>query len=94
MLLVFGAMFNVHIFAQGLVFKAEGAMGVSLVNALRSATVALASQALFCSSARPWLCMTRQSSASVAITTLGGLIWVAFGQPKAEPPPGGKMKDD
>lgn len=79
LLLAFAAMFNLHMFAQTLVFRSEGAVGVGLVNAVRGAAITAIGGAAFCSPARPQLCLTRQSAASAAVTALGGVGWVAAG---------------
>lgn len=79
LLMVFAALFNLHMFAQTLVFKSDGAMGVGLVNAVRGAIITAIAAAMFCSSARPWLCLTRQSGLSAVVTALGGVGWVVAG---------------
>ena len=72
---------------QGAVQKSDGALGVGLVTAVRSATVSLASGALFCSLQTPAQCLTPLSAASALIVTLGGIAWV-----RAGPPARGKRK--
>ena len=63
--------------------KSDGALGVGLVTAVRSATVSLASGMLFCSPQSPSQCLTPLSAASALIVTLGGVAWVtAPGQGK------------
>lgn len=83
----FGAMFNVHMFVQSLVFRSEGALGVGLVNAVRGAVVTVITGVLFCSDARPWLCMTPQSMATVVVTTAGGVAWVLSKPPAVQKRP-------
>ena len=58
-------------------YRSEGALGVGLVTAVRGATVSVAANALYCSTAAPWQCLTRWTGASAAIVTLGGITWVA-----------------
>ena len=58
-------------------YRSEGALGVGLVTAVRGATVSLAANAMYCSAAAPWQCLTRWTGASAAIVTLGGITWVA-----------------
>jgi len=79
LLVVFAALFNLHMFAQTLVFKSDGAMGVGLVNAVRGAIITALAAAIFCSPVRPWLCITRQSGLSAVVTALGGVGWVVAG---------------
>lgn len=76
LLTVFGAGFNLHMALQAAVFKSEGAIGVGLVNAVRGAVITVVISALFCTPARAALCLTRQSLASAAVTTLGGAVYV------------------
>jgi hypothetical protein len=72
---------------QGAVQKSDGALGVGLVTAVRSATVSLSSGLLFCSPAAPAQCLTPLSAASALIVTLGGVVWV-----RAVAPAPGKRK--
>ena len=72
---------------QGAVQKSDGALGVGLVTAVRSATVSLASGLLFCSPQSPSQCLTPLSAASALVVTLGGVAWVTAGAPA-----GGKRK--
>ena len=74
-----GVLFNVHMFAQSRVFKSQGALGVSLVNAVRGALLAVIIGAVFCTPAKPELCLTVQSGAAALVTTVGGLIWTLAG---------------
>ena len=50
---------------------------MGLVTAVRGATVSVAANAMYCSAAAPWQCLTRWTGASAAIVTLGGITWVA-----------------
>ena len=61
--------------------KSDGALGVGLVTAVRSATVSLASGLLFCSPAAPAQCLTPLTAASALVVTLGGVAWVTAGAP-------------
>lgn len=79
LLMLFGAAFNLHMYAQSLVFKQEGALGVSLVNAVRGAAVTVVVGLLFCSKERPLLCLTMQSGVAACIVTAGGVLWVLDG---------------
>ncbi len=65
---------------QGAVQKSDGALGVGLVTAVRSATVSLASGLLFCSPRSPSQCLTPLSAASALVVTLGGVAWVTAGR--------------
>eukprot|EP00891_Asterochloris_glomerata_P005339 jgi/Astpho2/5339/Aster-x0676 len=85
LLLSFGAYYNVHNYIQGLVYRSEGALGVGLVTAVRGATVSVAANAMYCSAAAPWQCLTRWTGASAAIVTLGGITWVAGTAKKPRP---------
>lgn len=76
LLALFAAAFNVHQYAQGLVFKSEGAVSVGLVNAVRGAVITVVGAWAFCSPAKPSQCLTLQSGAAAAVTTLGGVVWV------------------
>jgi drug/metabolite transporter (DMT)-like permease len=79
LLLLFGAAFNVHMWVQSRVFKAEGALAVSLVTAARGAALTGVSAALFCSPAAPRHCATPRAVAAAAVTALGGAVWVLAG---------------
>ena len=59
-----------------MVFRTAGAQGVGIVNAMRGATIALASHAFFCSPHKPLQCLTPFSAVSAATVTAGGIIWV------------------
>lgn len=88
LLAVFGGLFNLHMLVQAAVFKSEGAIGVGLVNAVRGAAITLVVAALFCDTDRQHLCLTRQTLASAAVTTVGGAIYVLAGgqrRPPAKP---------
>ena len=78
-LLAFAGMFNIHMNAQSLVFKVEGALGVALVNAVRGAAVTVIAGGVFCSPTKPMLCLTRQSGAAAELNALGGVVWVLSG---------------
>lgn len=78
-LLLFGGLFNLHMFTQSRVLKSEGALGVSLVNSVRGAVIAVLVGLLMCSAEKPGLCLTLQSGLSAAVTTIGGLAWVLAG---------------
>jgi hypothetical protein len=65
--------------AQGLVFRLDGALGVGLVNAVRGATVAIASGLLFCRPDKPGQCLSMASATSAAVVTAGGIVWVCAG---------------
>ena len=75
LLFFFGSLFNLHMFAQSFVFKHHGALGVTLVNAVRGAAIAITAAALFCSGSRPEMCLTRSSGLSAGLVTLGGALW-------------------
>ena len=57
--------------AQGRAFRAEGALGVALVNSMKGSTVAVVSGLLFCRGAHPGQCLTLASSLSAATITAG-----------------------
>ncbi|DBB02712.1 hypothetical protein WJX82_008967 [Trebouxia sp. C0006] len=76
LLLAFGALFHVHSYVQGLVYRTEGAVGVALVNAIRGGTVSLLTGALFCSSAASSSCLNAWSACSAAVETAGGITWL------------------
>lgn len=81
-------LFNFHTFAQAQVFKAEGAIGVGLVNACRGAAITVVVSLLFCdAAARANLCLTRQTALSALITTIGGLVYVMANGMRRPPPP-------
>jgi len=77
-LVLFGALFNLHMYVQSRVFKSDGAIGVGLVNAVRGAVLVVATSILFCSE-RSDLCLTFRSGFSALLTTLGGVAWVLVG---------------
>ncbi|KAL4856175.1 hypothetical protein ACK3TF_003317 [Chlorella vulgaris] len=79
LLVLFGALFNVHMLVQAAVFKTDGAIGVGLVNAVRGAVITVVAAAIFCSPSRQQLCLTRQTVLSACITTCGGAIYVLTG---------------
>ncbi|DBA72698.1 TPA: hypothetical protein ACH3X2_010233 [Trebouxia sp. C0005] len=83
-LAAFGAVYNCHSYAAGMVFRSDGAQGVGIVNAMRGATVALVSHALFCSPVKPLQCLTTSSAASAATVTTGGIVWVQGSRPDQE----------
>lgn len=85
LLALFGGLFNLHMLVQAAVFKSEGAIGVGLVNAVRGAAITLVAAALFCDAERQHLCLTRQTLASAAVTTVGGAIYVLAGGPRRPP---------
>lgn len=79
-LVMFGVLFNLHMYVQSRVFKSDGAIGVGLINAVRGAILAVVTSLLFCSEDRePTLCLTYRSGLSALITTLGGVAWVLTG---------------
>jgi uncharacterized membrane protein (DUF373 family) len=78
LLILFGALFNLHMYIQSRVFKSDGAIGVGLVNAVRGAVLVVATSILFCSE-RSDLCLTFRSGISALLTTLGGVAWVLVG---------------
>lgn len=86
LLLLFGGLFNLHMVAQSLVFKTEGAIGVGLVNACRGAVITVVVSLLFCDVARPHLCLTRQTALSALVTTIGGAVYVLAGRQRQPPP--------
>jgi drug/metabolite transporter (DMT)-like permease len=75
----FGALFNVHMFVQSLVFKSQGALGVSLITAVRGAVIVVVAAMLFCSPERKNLCLNKQSGISAIVTTIGGFAWALAG---------------
>lgn len=79
LLVLFGALFNVHMLVQAAVFKTDGAIGVGLVNAVRGAVITVVAAAIFCSPSRQQLCLTRQTVLSACITTCGGAVYVLTG---------------
>jgi drug/metabolite transporter (DMT)-like permease len=81
-LMGFGVMFNVHMFAQAFVFKHHGALGVSLVNAMRGAAIAVVGALLFCSPQDRQLCLTPPAAASAALVAVGGACWAIAGSKK------------
>lgn len=89
----FGAAFNVHMFAQSLAFKSEGALGVTLVNAVRGAVITVLAALLFCSPDKPLLCWTPQSGAAAALTTLGGAMWALSGASGKSKGPSKEMQE-
>lgn len=76
LLLCFALAFNLHMLAQNGMFRAEGAIGVGVVNSVRGAVLAVVTSVLFCTPQQPVLCLTAQSGASAAVITLGGIAWV------------------
>uniref|UniRef100_A0A7S1SY44 Uncharacterized protein n=1 Tax=Tetraselmis chuii TaxID=63592 RepID=A0A7S1SY44_9CHLO len=69
-------LFNCNAFFQALVFKQEdGALGVSIVTAMRGAVVSFLSGVLFCSPAAPWQCLTFWRGCSAVVVSIGGLLW-------------------
>lgn len=78
-LAAFGVVYVLHTFAQGVVQRSQGALGVGLVSAVRSATVGAGASLLFCRPEAQWQCMTVRSGASAAVVTLGGIVWVVSG---------------
>ncbi|KAL3159647.1 hypothetical protein ABBQ38_010057 [Trebouxia sp. C0009 RCD-2024] len=85
LLATFGAVYNCHSYASGVVFRTDGAQGVGIVNAMRGATVAIVSHLCFCSPQRPLQCLTPLSAASAATVTAGGIIWVKSASPVTKP---------
>ena len=75
-LLLFGLVFNLHVWAQSLVFQTDGALGVGCVNAVRGALIAVASDRLFCRPDRTSACLTPQTCASALLVMVGGIAWV------------------
>ena len=64
---------------QGRAFRLEGALGIALVNSMKGSTVAVVAGALYCSASSPGACLTPLSTASAALITLGGVLWVVHG---------------
>ena len=87
LLALFGCLFNGHMLAQALVFRAEGAIGVGLVNACRGAAITVVVSLLFCDPARAHLCLTRQTALSALVTTAGGLVYVLANGMRRPPAP-------
>jgi len=78
----FGGLFNLHLFAQSLVFKSDGALAVSLVNALRGAVITVIAGMVFCSQENSALCLTFQSGAAAGLTAVGAAAWALAGAKK------------
>lgn len=76
---IFGVVYVLHTFAQGAVQRSQGALGVGLVSAVRSATVGVGASLIFCRAGARSQCLTPRSAASAAIVTLGGIVWVVSG---------------
>jgi len=77
LLLTFGASYNMHMYAQSLVFTSDGALGVGLVNAVRGSVINMSASIAFCAPGMPWLtCLPPLSMASGLMTTTGGVLWV------------------
>lgn len=69
-------LFNCNAYFQALLFKQEdGALGVSVVTAMRGAAVSFLSGPLFCSPSAPWQCLTFWRGASALAVSAGGLLW-------------------
>lgn len=81
MVAVFGAMYNVHTFAQGLVFQSDGALGVGLANAVRGSIINIAASLLFCPTRAHHIqdCLSVTSLLSGLMATTGGVIWTLSG---------------
>lgn len=81
MVAVFGAMYNVHTFAQGLVFQSDGALGVGLANAVRGSIINVAASLLFCPSHAHRIqdCLSVTSLLSGLMATTGGVMWTLSG---------------
>lgn len=81
MVAVFGAMYNVHTFAQGLVFQSDGALGVGLANAVRGSIINIAASLLFCPSHAHRIqdCLSVTSLLSGLMATTGGVMWTLSG---------------
>jgi len=75
----FGALFNVHMFVQSLVFRSQGALGVSLITAVRGAVIVVVAALLFCSPEKKNLCLNKQNGISAVVTTIGGFAWALAG---------------
>ncbi|KAL4513430.1 hypothetical protein Ndes2526A_g07390 [Nannochloris sp. 'desiccata'] len=88
----FGALFNVHMFVQSLVFKSQGALGVSLITAVRGAVIVVVAAALFCSPEKKNLCLNKQNGISAAVTTIGGFAWALAGARAKKNASGGEKK--
>ena len=56
---------------QGRAFRAEGALGVALVNSMKGSTVAVVSSLFFCRGPQPGQCLTLASSLSAITVTAG-----------------------
>ena len=84
LLAAFGSLFNIHMFAQSFVFRYHGALGVSLVNAVRGAAIAVCGNVLFCTRAHPEMCLNRSSALSAALVTVGGALWAVSARRKKD----------
>ena len=93
-LLLFGVLFNLHMYTQSKVLKSQGALGVSLVNSVRGAVIAVGAGLFLCSIEKPGLCLTLQTGLSAAVTTIGGLAWVLAGAMAKESEKKKKMKKE
>lgn len=78
LLMSFGVSYNIHMFAQSLVFRSDGALGVGLVNAVRGSMINLTASIVFCPlGMSQWRqCLSWLSMTSGVITTIGGILGV------------------
>ena len=75
LLSIFGILYNFHAYAQGMVFKSDGALGMQLVNAVRGSITNVAAAWMFCPSDSISSCLTIVSMSSGILAACGGLLW-------------------
>jgi hypothetical protein len=75
LLFIFGILYNVHTYAQGMVFKSDGALGMQIVNAVRGSITNVAASWVFCPSGSISSCVTIVSISSGILTACGGILW-------------------
>eukprot|EP00854_Cymbomonas_tetramitiformis_P008136 gene8136-9667_t len=63
------------------VTKLAGPVGNGLINAMRTATVAVVASLLYCSETKPNMCIDEQKSIVIALIVVGGTVYTSA--PKA-----------
>ena len=71
----FAALYNVHVYVQGMTFRSDGALGVQLVNSVRGCTAYM----VFCILSGPpgtWGRSEMTGLASGLLAAIGGVLWI------------------
>ena len=71
----FAALYNVHVYVQGMTFRSDGALGVQLVNSVRGCTAYM----VFCILSGPpgtWGRGEMMGLASGLLAAVGGVLWI------------------